>query len=72
MERLVAVLGFGLVASGALALGIWWVQSQRRLHRRGDPKALRRRREALRRSFGWLLVALLVALTLAILFSALG
>ena len=72
MERLVAVLGFGLVASGALALGVWWVQTQRRLHQRGDKKALLRRRQGLRRFFGWLLVALLLALTLAILYSALS
>ena len=72
MDRLVAVIAAALIFGGFAALGIWWVHTQRELHRKKDHRALLRRRQQLRRAFGWAVIALMVIGAIAIVAGALA
>lgn len=72
MDRLIIAISAALVFGGFAALGLWWVRSQRELHRTKDHRALIRRRHQLRLAFGWLVVGLLIVGAIAIIAGALS
>jgi hypothetical protein len=72
VDRLAAVAVAVLFAAAFAGGGLLWVREQRRLHAARDTRALRARRDRLRRAAGWVVVALLVLGAVAIVAGALA
>lgn len=72
MDRLAAVAAAVLISAAFAGAGLLWVRAQRRSHAARDTRALRVRRDRVRRAVGWAVVALLVLGAAAIVAGALA